>query len=203
MAVQHANIADADRHEAKGASSASNNQVLTADGDGTTSFRNPTMMGWYSYGHAGSNQALTSANTYYDLINDSNGSDTLNFRALPSVDNVWNPTTNRFDWSDLSVGDVVNLWANVEVITTTVSTTIDFIYEAAVGTGSPVVLSLASQKLFTSTGTYQITLPITSFITNASIRDNPARLRMRADETGTSVAVKSWLVNVIKPGDYS
>jgi len=37
--IQHSAIADADRHEAKGASSASSGQVLVANGDGTTTFR--------------------------------------------------------------------------------------------------------------------------------------------------------------------
>lgn len=37
--IQHASIADADRHEPKGASTASANDVLTANGDGTTSFK--------------------------------------------------------------------------------------------------------------------------------------------------------------------
>lgn len=38
MSIQHNAIADADRHEAKGASSASINQILRSNGDGTTSF---------------------------------------------------------------------------------------------------------------------------------------------------------------------
>ena len=39
MAIEHVAIPDADRHEVKHASSASLNQVLHADGDGTTSFK--------------------------------------------------------------------------------------------------------------------------------------------------------------------
>lgn len=44
MAIQHENIADANRHEAKGASTATNGQVLKANGDGTTSFTNPNTL---------------------------------------------------------------------------------------------------------------------------------------------------------------
>lgn len=39
MAIQHASIADADRHEAKGASSATAKTVCTANGTGGTSFQ--------------------------------------------------------------------------------------------------------------------------------------------------------------------
>lgn len=44
MATQHASISDINRHEAKGASTASNGQVLKANGNGTTSFVNPSTL---------------------------------------------------------------------------------------------------------------------------------------------------------------
>lgn len=37
--VEHVDIVDSERHEAKGASTASNNQVLHSNGDGTTTFK--------------------------------------------------------------------------------------------------------------------------------------------------------------------
>lgn len=40
MSIQHNAIADADRHEPKGASTASNRQALISNGDGTTKFDN-------------------------------------------------------------------------------------------------------------------------------------------------------------------
>ena len=42
--ISHASIADADRHEAKGASSASSGQVNKANGDGTTSYVDPVSL---------------------------------------------------------------------------------------------------------------------------------------------------------------
>lgn len=41
---QHKNIIDSERHEAKGASSATSGQVLKANGDGTTSFVSPNTL---------------------------------------------------------------------------------------------------------------------------------------------------------------
>lgn len=40
--VEHVTILDADRHEAKGASTATLNQVLHSNGDGTTTFKTPS-----------------------------------------------------------------------------------------------------------------------------------------------------------------
>lgn len=44
MAIQHRNIPDAERHEVKGASSATAGQVLKSNGGGTTSFVNPNTL---------------------------------------------------------------------------------------------------------------------------------------------------------------
>lgn len=39
MAIEHQNIADANRHEPKGASTATTDTVLHSDGDGTTTWK--------------------------------------------------------------------------------------------------------------------------------------------------------------------
>jgi hypothetical protein len=44
MAVQHVNIADADRHENKHASTATNGQILKANGDGSSAFVSPSTL---------------------------------------------------------------------------------------------------------------------------------------------------------------
>lgn len=50
MAIQHVNIPDAQRHEAKGASTASANTVLKAVGDGSTEFVDPSTLGNFKIG---------------------------------------------------------------------------------------------------------------------------------------------------------
>jgi hypothetical protein len=44
MSIQHSAIADSDRHENKGASTATSGQVLQANGDGTTTFVDPSTL---------------------------------------------------------------------------------------------------------------------------------------------------------------
>lgn len=60
MAVQHSNIADANRHENKGASTATAGQVLQGDGDGTTSFVNPSTLQNITIGSVLESQSLVS-----------------------------------------------------------------------------------------------------------------------------------------------
>jgi len=50
MATQHSAISDANRHEAKGASTASAGQVIKSNGDGTTSFVAPNTLSNISIG---------------------------------------------------------------------------------------------------------------------------------------------------------
>lgn len=203
MATEHRLIPDTERHEAKGASTASNNQVLTADGDGTTSFRNPTMMGWYNYNHSGSTVPLTLAATYYDLINSTTGVNTNISFALPGATTIWNSGTNRFDFTNLVIGDVLELRVDIVVTTTTANTALDLVLELAVGTGSPVELPIIAQRDIKTTGTYQLTFNIPFFIGSTLIKNNPARLKVRADKTGASVAINGWFIHVIRRGDYT
>lgn len=203
MATEHRVIPDAERHEVKGASTATNNQVLVSDGDGTTSFRQPTMMGWYNYDHDGATVPLTLAATFYDLINDAAGpSNDITF-AISGATTIWDTGTNRFDFTDLIIGDVVELRVDVSVTTGTANTAIDLVLELAEGTGSEVTLPLTIHRDIKTAGTYQVVLSIPFPISTTSIKNNPARLMASADKTGATVIINGWFVNVIRPGAYT
>lgn len=62
MAIQHAVIPDAKRHENKGASTASAGQVLKANGDGTTSFVNPNTLSNIALGSKLESSSLATQN---------------------------------------------------------------------------------------------------------------------------------------------
>lgn len=62
MAIQHAVISDADRHEAKGASTALTGQVLQSNGDGTTTFVYPETLKNVSLASALISQSLVNQN---------------------------------------------------------------------------------------------------------------------------------------------
>lgn len=203
MAIQHANIADADRHEVKGASTALKNHVLTSNGDATTSFKQPTMLGWYNYNHSGATVPLTLASTYYDLINSTTGATTNIAFAIPGATTIWNSGTNRFDFTNLVIGDVLELRVDVVVTTTTANTALDLVLELGLGSGSPVELPIIAQRDIKTAGTYQLTFNIPFFIGSSLIKNNPARLKAKADKTGATVTINGWFVHVIRPGDYT
>lgn len=72
MSVQHVNIADADRHETKGASTAAAGQVHRANGNGTTTWVNPNTLSNISIGStleglSFSNQGPTAVDTPHQV----------------------------------------------------------------------------------------------------------------------------------------
>lgn len=78
MATEHVNIPDAERHEPKGAGSATTDTVLHSDGDGTTTWKfvsyddltdKPTLSTFYT---KMSFQAASTAATVGDLVTDFN-----------------------------------------------------------------------------------------------------------------------------------
>ena len=80
MSIQHSAIADADRHEPKGASTASARQVLLSNGDGTTKFDSvafadlsgrpstPFSVALISSASSGTTQNPTASNTATDVV---------------------------------------------------------------------------------------------------------------------------------------
>lgn len=203
MPTEHRNISDAERHETKGASSALNNQVLTANGDSTTSFRQPTMLGWYNYNHSGATVPILLASTFYDLINNAAGVNTNTSFNIPGAATIWNTSTNRFDFTNLVIGDVLELRVDVVITTTTVNTAVDLVLELAVGTGTPVELPIVAQRDIKTAGTYQLTFNVPFFLGSALTKNNPARLKVRADKTGSTVAINGWFIYVIRRGAYT
>lgn len=72
MAIQHASIADADRHENKHATGATNGHVLKANGNNTTSFVAPSTLqnitiGTTLEGYSDANQGPSAVDTAYQV----------------------------------------------------------------------------------------------------------------------------------------
>lgn len=203
--MEHKDIPDAQLHEVKGAVSATAGQILTATGSGTSAFVTPTFstvaMGWYDYNDTattGTPIALTLANTFYDLTNNGAGTNTKIIYGISGVPNIWNTATNRFDFSGLSLGDTIEIRADVDVTTTVANTVVDMYLELATGTGTPVNLPLLNPVNVKVASTIKLLSDRGFYLGTDLTRLNPAKIKMRADSTGTTVKVNGWYVRVIK-----
>lgn len=201
MPTLHSTLTGADLHEVKGADTATAGQFLTANGGGTATFKTlpVAQVGWYDYhdtATTGTPIALTSG-VKADLTNNALGVNTQTSFGFDGV-SVWNTSTNRFDFTDLDLGDTLDVRVDLLFTTSGANTAISLEFEFAAGTGSAFNLIILPQTNLKTAGTYQITHSRGFYIGSAVVRDNPCRIRALADSAGSSVVVNGWYVRVIK-----
>ena len=205
MTVQHKDIPEAQLHEAKGASTASVGQILTATGSGTATFQTPEftkmVMGWWDYNDTATATtpiALTAAGTEYQLTNNGLGSYTNTTYHLPGITHIWNTSTGYFDFTGLNVGDVVDTRIDIQITTASANNVVDVVIEAGIG-GSSYKLKVGT-FYFKGAGTYQVVFPTTLYIGDSNTKNNPARILAKNDTTGSTVRVNGWFTKVISNG---
>lgn len=198
--IEHSAIDDPNIHEPKGASTASQYDVYESNGAGSGNWKRPVRMGVYDYDDAATASsaiALTSANTDYELTNDGAGSNTNLTYALPEAANIWNTSTNRFDFSDLSLGDTIDIRLDIEVTTSNANTAVTVNLEMGVG-GTTFSIPFITVTNFKTAGTYRMTRFNSIYLGSANAKDNPARFLIQADNTGATVEVIGWYCRVLR-----
>jgi len=199
--IQHRNIPEAQLHEVKGASTSAAGQVLTSSG-GASYWATPVPVagtisqGIYDYNDlatATTSIPLTSANTQYEMTNDGTGVFTNKTYALAGVDDLWDTTTNRFDFTGLSLGDTVDIRVDFEVTISTTNTVVDFALELGLGS-SPYQIAVMTPALFKTVQPYQMVHWQGVYMGDSNTLLNPARLLARADKTGVTVKVNGWYI---------
>lgn len=205
MTIQHLNIPDAQIHQARGAATASAGQILTATGAGTATFVTPP----YSIGKSGiwdyqdvttqtTPIAITLANTEYQLTNDGAGVNSSTTYKLVGVDNVWNTATNYFDFTDLTLGDSVDIRVTIQITTISPNNSVSLVLEPGIGS---TPYKLYSNEIFYKTaGVHEVSMDFHIYIGNTLTLDNPAKLSIRNTDVGSTVKVTGWFVRAIKNG---
>lgn len=228
MAIEHKNIAEGQLHEPKGVSVASSGQAYVADGAGSGSFQNVvtpegategyafisdgagggsfkkiTRMGYHNYedtATAITPIVLSPVSTFVKLTNDELGPVTQKIFALPEVTDTWNSITNQFDFSDLSIGDVISLRFDLQVTTTGANHEIKIKLDLGIG-GIPFTIPLEDAE-FRTTGTHDIVRTINLFIGDANVQNFPAEILASSDSATDSVIIRGWLIETVSRGDY-
>lgn len=201
MTIEHKNLPDSELHEVKGAAAATSGQVYVANGSGGATFQTlDKYMGHWDYDDAttaGTPIPLTLANTYYYLTNDGAGPSSNFSWALAGVGNIWNTSTQSFDFSNLEVGDTVDIRLDV---TFNASASNDvFLVDLELGIGSATNFYLPYvRNIFKTSGAKRVIKQVGFYIGSADIRDNPAKFAAQSDTTGDTVVVNGWWVRVLK-----
>ena len=204
--IQHRDIPEAQLHEVKGASTSTVGQVLTSTG-GAATFQTPSTapaagtvsQGVYDYNDLATTSTpipLTLAGTWYELTNDGAGAFTNKTYALAGLTDIWNVSTNQFEWSNgtlLSLGDTVDIRVDIDIITTGANKAVEVDIELGIG-GSPYRLPIIPLENFKTAGTYHDVRLMSIYLGDTNTLDFPAKIEATADGTGVSVVVNGWYV---------
>ena len=134
------------------------------------------------------------------LTNDGTGVDT-NTSYLPvggnGITQLWNTSSNGFDFSDLEVGDMVDIRMDITMIIASNNTAVDV--DLHMGSGGSVVVPFISQQNFKVTGSFEVIRYMGIYIGSEDVRDNLAQLKVSADNNCTCT-VHGWYIKAIRRG---
>ena len=129
---------------------------------------------------------LTLANTYYPVTNDGLGAQTEKTYKIFDHGEIFDTTTNRFDFSSLAVGDRVSMRFNCTIDIGGPNQDVDAKIDFAIGGSFPFSVPMAHDSYRTD-GERPYGFERSWYIGSADVRDNPAELLMASDGTGTEV----------------
>jgi hypothetical protein len=137
------------------------------------------------------------AATPLQLTNDGRGAFTNYEQAPYGVSDIWNTSTNKFEFAKLSVGDGVLFRADLSISTTSVNQNLQLYIKFGIGTPSEYDLLIDSWNE-KSVITFKHFLKDVSFsIDNEDWRTAPAKIYILSDDDG-SVKVNGWYIPIIR-----
>jgi len=131
------------------------------------------------------------------LTNDTLGAYTNIAQAPYGVTNIWNPTTNQFDLSDLTIGDSLQFRADILLTTTSANQDVSLYIKFGIGSPSEYKILIDNFNLKTITTDYHVLKSCIFSIDNDDWRDFPAEVYILSDDDAT-VVVTGWYIPIIR-----
>jgi hypothetical protein len=166
-------------------------KLLTGTGTPSNPLTAKNLDGFIDYNHSGSTQSYTTGDL--KVLNDAVGAYTLKTYAPDSVTDLWNATTNQFDFSQLTLGDEVTIRTDGEVTTTANNQIFGTKLNMSIG-ANPYTLQVG-QSYYKTIGTYPVTRLASFYIGNTDTLTNPAELMFYSDASAT-LKVTGYYISV-------
>lgn len=132
--------------------------------------------------------------TYVDLTNDALGSFTNKDYPLPGVTDIWDATNQRFDFSQLSLGDKVDIRLDLSVTTTVPNQDIDVVLVVADGEAGEYEIPFINSSYKTAKA-HDLNRFNGIYMGDLNTRDNYAKFKIKSDDVAT-VVVRGWYITV-------
>lgn len=152
------------------------------------------LYGVYNYDDSVTNINISVADTWYPITNADSGPQSLKY-PVNNIADIYNTTTQAFDFSGLSLGDSVDIRLDLDVTSTARNQDFDVSLFLADDTGTPIQVPFIVEQSFKFAGTRKILRFSSTFIGSTLVKDNEARFKIRSSDPG-SVVVRGWYVRV-------
>lgn len=140
--------------------------------------------------------SVTGGAGFVDITNDGAGTFTNKTYAPLGVTDVWDGTLNTFDWSELSLGDMVDIRIDLLITTTSVNTSIEVDLFLGDGAGLYQLPFITSTNL-KDTGTYGKIVYNGIYMGDTNTLNNGGVFKVSADKD-CSVVVNGWYCKIVK-----
>jgi len=141
--------------------------------------------------------SVTGGAGFVDLTNDGLGPFTNKTYAPQGVTDIWDTSNNRFDFSDLKVGDQVIVRVDLTVTTSSANQVLQMALELGTG-GSPYDLNFLRNQ-YKSAGVKDIVVTVPFYIGDTNTLNNFGKIKIQSPDN-CDVQVNGWYCNVLLRG---
>lgn len=173
-------------------------QILAKTGGGTTRADNLTG-GWVALFNGDQMPIQIEAGVETQLTLDASNPNNVLDDYLPlGVTSIWNSATSQFDFSQLDVGDMVDIRVDGSMTNSGFNESFNLNLVAAIGSAGEYTLPFASgNRLFS--GTAAVSRYNGVFIGSEEMRDNPAELRILTTDDASGFLIDIY-VKILRLG---
>jgi hypothetical protein len=136
------------------------------------------------------------SNTAKKITNDTLGLFTNVDQPPYGVSSLWDSTTNQFNFSQLSIGDTIDV--RIHLVVTTTTSNQKFHISAKFGVGSTSVFeNIIYDTQIKTAGAHEVSFVAPFYIGSNDIKNNPAELYITTDASG-SLKVNGFYIRVLR-----
>jgi hypothetical protein len=152
-------------------------------------------LGNYEYANSIGAQSFTG--TPIKLLNDGLGSGTNKTYGLPGISDLYNTTLNEFDFTDLALGDRVDIRYDYTLNTSAVNQESTLYLQTGVGSGAPIIRN-QHDTFYKVAGVHPNTVVVSFLLVgDLAVLNFPTELYFTSEANAT-VVLNNFLISVIK-----
>lgn len=141
---------------------------------------------------------VTVAGSPVVLTNDGAGPNTNKLFPPVGVTDVWLVGSDVFDWSQLKLGDMVDIRLDIDVITASVNTEVSVDLHLGTG-GAAYTIPFVTETNFKNTGTHKLNRFNGIYMGDLNTLNNGGQFKISTDKDCT-VVVNGWYARIVRRG---